>query len=156
MVHLTARTHSLAFWLLPFFSIGIFFSCPTYGQVAGATLSGTVKDPTGAIVPRTQIIVKNVATDVNTSATTNSDGFYVVPNLLPGTYDVTATASGFAKAVHSSVTLTVGAQQILNFVLTVGQVTEKIEVGSGSGAGIIQHWWRGGLQKHCRVAAQWA
>jgi len=130
MVHLTARTHSLAFWLLPFFSIGIFFSCPTYGQVAGATLSGTVKDPTGAIVPRTQIIVKNVATDVNTSATTNSDGFYVVPNLLPGTYDVTATASGFAKAVHSSVTLTVGAQQILNFVLTVGQVTEKIEVAA--------------------------
>src|SRR5215469_14260889 len=128
MFHLAAaKTDWLAF-RLALFSVSILLSCPIYGQVVGATLSGTVKDPSGAVVPQAQISIKNVATGILNAATTNSDGFYAMPNLLPGTYEVTASARGFATAVQSSITLTVGAEQVLNLVLTVVQVSEKIQV----------------------------
>jgi hypothetical protein len=118
----------LAFQLVAFLAVSIFLGCPMYGQVVGATLSGTVKDPSGAIVPHAQISIKNMATGISTAATTNSDGFYATPNLLPGTYEVAASAQGFATGVQPLVTLTVGAQQVLNFVLTVGQISQKVEV----------------------------
>jgi hypothetical protein len=118
----------LAFQLVAFLAVSIFLGYPMYGQVVGATLSGTVKDPSGAIVPQAQVLIKNVATGINTAVTSNSDGFYAAPNLLPGAYEVAASARGFATAVQPQITLTVGAQQVLNFTLTVGQVSEKIQV----------------------------
>src|SRR5690348_270012 len=90
---------------------------PVYAQVTGATLSGTVTDTSGAIVPQARISINNVATGITTSVTTDKDGFYTMPNLLPGTYETTASARGFATEVHSGVILTVGAQQVLNFTL---------------------------------------
>src|SRR6202521_2050571 len=78
-------------------------------QVAGATLSGTVTDPSGAAIADAKVIILNKATGVTRDATAGSGGFYSVPNLLPGVYDITATASGFSAAKQSDVTLTVGA-----------------------------------------------
>jgi Carboxypeptidase regulatory-like domain len=57
----------------------------TNAQVAGATLSGTVTDGSGGVVPRAQITIKNVATGISTTTLTNSEGLYSAPNLLPGT-----------------------------------------------------------------------
>ena len=94
-------------------------------QVVGATLSGTVKDQSGALLPNAQISVSNVATGVTRTLTTDAAGFYSAPNLLAGTYEVTATAPGFASAEQTGVTLTVGAQQVLNLTLKVGRTTEK-------------------------------
>jgi hypothetical protein len=103
-------------------------SGPIYPQVAGGTLSGTVTDQSGAAIPSTQISIKNIATGVARTVTTDAAGFYTAPNLLPGTYELTATASGFAAEVQTGVTMTVGAQQVLNFTLQVGRVTEKVQV----------------------------
>jgi hypothetical protein len=97
-------------------------------QVAGATLSGTVTDSTGSVVPKAQISIKNMATGVVHTLTTNEDGIYTAPNLLPGTYAVTAGATGFNTEVQPSLTLVVGAAQILNFTMKVGSIAEKIEV----------------------------
>jgi hypothetical protein len=97
-------------------------------QVAGATLSGTVVDASGATVHGARLDVKNVATVVVTSVATNSNGIYVAPNLLPGDYVVTATAKGFTTEVRTGITLTVGAEQRLNFTLAVGSVTETVQV----------------------------
>jgi Carboxypeptidase regulatory-like domain len=99
-----------------------------YAQVAGATLSGTVTDASGAVVPQAQILIKNVATGISTTAPTNADGLYSAPNLLPGNYDVTASATGFRTEVRSGISLTVGAQQVLNIALQVGQTTQEIQV----------------------------
>src|ERR1700676_1775993 len=84
-----------------------------YAQVAGATLSGTIRDQSGSTIAGAQVSIKNVATGFSSSVTTNSEGFYSAPNLLPGTYDVSASATGFATQVQSGVVLTVGAQQVL-------------------------------------------
>ena len=97
-------------------------------QVSGATLTGTVSDSSGAVIPNVQILIKNEGTHEVRSVTVDSAGFYSAPNLLPGQYDVTVTAPGFATTVQKGVTLTVGAQQLLNVKMLVGQVTQTIEV----------------------------
>jgi len=97
-------------------------------QVTGATVTGTVTDASGAVIPNAQVSVKNVATSELRDVTTNAAGFYSTPNLLPGRYEVIVTVPGFSTEVRSGVTLTVGAQQLLNITMKVGQVSEKVEV----------------------------
>jgi hypothetical protein len=99
-----------------------------YAQVVGGTLSGTVTDQSGAVIPTAKVSIKNVATGVTTSVTADAAGFYTAPNLLPGTYDVTTEAPGFSTQVQTGITLTVGTSQALNISLQVGQVTEKVQV----------------------------
>jgi hypothetical protein len=103
-------------------------STPVHAQVAGATLSGTVTDASGAAVPNAKVSIKNSATGVVRDVTTDSAGFYSAPNLLPGVYDTTVEATGFSSAVQRGLTLTVGASKSLNIALAVGQVNEKVEV----------------------------
>src|SRR5487761_747453 len=93
----------------------LFANVQIYAQVSGATLSGTVTDPSGGVIPNATLSIKNVATGIVRQATTDSSGVYAAPNLLPGTYEVTVAASGFETTVRNGVTLTVGAQQLLNF-----------------------------------------
>lgn len=97
-------------------------------QVAGATLSGLITDPNGGAVATATVSIKNVATGVVREVPTNADGFYAVPNLLPGEYEVTVKAAGFSTVVQKGITLTVGAQQALNLTLKVGQVNSTVEV----------------------------
>jgi hypothetical protein len=108
----------------------LFVSMPVYAQVAGATLQGTVTDPSGLPIPNADVSVRNAATGIIRTVRTGATGFYSVPNLAPSVYDVTVSAAGFAKLVQNSITLTVGAQQVLNFSVKVGQVTQTVEVTS--------------------------
>jgi hypothetical protein len=108
----------------------VLLSYQVYAQVAGATLSGVISDNSGAVIPNTQISIRNVATGVVREVLSNASGFYTAPNLLPGTYDVTASATGFATAVQKGITLTVGGEQTLNLTLGVGKVTESVEVSA--------------------------
>jgi hypothetical protein len=101
---------------------------PAHSQVSGATLSGTVTDTSGAVVSNAKISVKNVETGVTRDATSNNDGFFTAPNLLPGRYEVRVSATGFDTAVNKNITLTVGARQTLNQILRVGQVSQTVEV----------------------------
>jgi hypothetical protein len=108
--------------------IGVLFSAtPLRAQVAGATLSGTITDAQGGAVVGAKVSAKNAATGISTETTTNSSGAYSIVNLLPANYDVSVTAPGFRTAT-SKVTLTVGAQQSLNVGLTVGEVSQTVEV----------------------------
>jgi len=97
-------------------------------QVAGATLSGTVSDQSGAVVPQATISVKNIATGVARTSVTSAAGFYSVPNLIPGAYEITATAQGFSTAKQAGLELTVGEQKVLDFALQVGQTNQTVVV----------------------------
>ncbi len=81
---------------------GICFSAPASAQVAGGTLSGTITDPSDKLVPQAQVSIINVATGITTTVTTNTDGFYIAPNLLPGEYQVTVSAKGFPSEPRRS------------------------------------------------------
>jgi hypothetical protein len=126
---LTTKT---AAYVLTFVSLAcsLWLTAPVHAQVAGATLSGTVTDPSGAILPQATISIRNVSTDITRTTTTSSSGFYSVPNLLPGTYDVKASAQGFSTHLSTGIILTVGAQQVLDFALQVGQISQTVEVST--------------------------
>jgi outer membrane receptor protein involved in Fe transport len=125
---LSPRSRSV-FTLFSFaFAVLILFATHLRAQVAGATLSGTVNDPSGAVVPSAQVSARNTATGVARTATTDSAGFYQIPNLLPGAYEVTVTAPGFSTTVQSGIQLAVGAQQQLNIPMKIGETNQKVQV----------------------------
>src|ERR1700681_132498 len=97
--------------------LSLMISVPGRAQVSGATISGSVMDTSGAVIPQAQIDTRNVATGVVTTAMSNSDGFYSVSNILPGTYQISVSKQGFKSQVRPSVALEVGANQVLNIVL---------------------------------------
>src|SRR6266852_9765007 len=98
------KTASLALfaWILGFC---LMVSLPLHAQVAGATLSGTVMDQSGGVVPQAAISIKNIATGITRSSTTSTAGFYSAPNLLPGTYQVKTSAPGFSSVMQTGITL---------------------------------------------------
>lgn len=103
---------------------------PAKAQVAGATLSGLVTDDQGGPVANAMISVKNAGTGVVRDVTSNADGIYSAPNLLPGEYEVTVTATGFQTLTEKGITLTVGGQQSLNLVMKVGALSQTVEVNA--------------------------
>ena len=110
-------------------SLTLWLSVPLRAQVAGAIVTGAVTDAQGGAVATAKVSARNVQTNVVTETTSNVDGAYSILNLIPSDYEISATASGFSTSV-AKVTLTVGAKQEMNFSLTVGQVTQEVQVTS--------------------------
>jgi hypothetical protein len=109
-------------------AIGTLTCVRAYAQVAGATLSGVVTDASGAAIPKVTVSTKNAATGATRIVSTDGAGFYSMPNMLPGSYDITASATGFSTKVETGITLEVGALQVLDLSLQVGEVTAKVQV----------------------------
>jgi Carboxypeptidase regulatory-like domain/TonB-dependent Receptor Plug Domain/TonB dependent receptor len=103
-------------------------SIPVYSQTVGATLSGTITDESHAAIPKATVSILNEATGVATTVTTNADGIYNAPNVLPGNYQATVSADGFQRTIQNGIILTVGAQQVLDITLKVGSVSQTVEV----------------------------
>jgi hypothetical protein len=101
-----------------------------HAQVAGGNISGTVTDSSARVIGNVQIKITNVATGVTREVTTNDEGFYSAPNLLPGTYEVKFAAPGFRSEVHKNIEVTVGASVALDQTLRVGSLIETVEVQS--------------------------
>ncbi len=109
-------------------AMSLVVASPACAQVAGATLTGTVTDTSGAVVPNAQVAVTALATGVIRTVTSNGVGLYIAPNLLPGSYDVRVTATGFRAQLEKGITLTVGAQQQLDISMQVGQMNQTVVV----------------------------
>src|SRR5712675_2071135 len=122
------KRRSVGVWIFVLAIIGILGARQAYAQVSGATLTGTVKDSSGAVIPNAQVAITDVATAVTRTVTPGSSGLYTAPNLLPGTYEIHVTATGFSTQVQKGITLTVGAQQVLDFTMQVGQMSQTVEV----------------------------
>src|SRR2546426_11815607 len=80
-----------------------------FGQITSATIAGTVKDQTQAILPGVDVAVRNVDTGLSRSAVTDANGYFTIPGLPPGTYETRASLPGFGTAVDR-VTLAVGQE----------------------------------------------
>src|SRR6266852_2675844 len=97
-------------------------------QVTGGTVSGTVVDSSGRVLANARITITNTDTGISRTVTTNTDGFYTAPNLLPGSYDLTFTAPGFKTEVRKGITLTVGAAAVLDLTMQIGTTIERVQV----------------------------
>ena len=97
-------------------------------QSASATLSGTVMDEDGAVIPGVNIAVISIAQGFERNTTTNSEGIFVVPLLSPGSYTVKAEHKGFSPAEISNVILNVNDQRMIKISLKVGGVESMVNV----------------------------
>src|SRR6202790_1728109 len=113
-------------YLLPVLILGSLMAPRAFAQ--GAQISGVVTDSSGARVPGANVTIVNQDTGISRSVDTNTDGFYSVPLLQPGKYMITAKGAGFATQVGTGITLEVGAHEVLNLILQVGQMTQTVEV----------------------------
>ena len=98
------------------------------GSIDRGVIQGTVTDPQGSVIPGARVVVRNLATNVEANLTTNSDGFYLAPQLVPGKYVVHVSAPGFASVETSNVTVTGGTTTTADVELKVGATQQRIEV----------------------------
>jgi outer membrane receptor protein involved in Fe transport len=97
-------------------------------QTPTATLSGIVRDPTGAVVPQVKVTLRNTARGTLRTTSTDGEGRYSLSNVDPGTYELRAEHSGFNTEVKNGVVLTVGGASQVDLNLRVGAATEVITV----------------------------
>ena len=117
-------------WLAGFCLAVIAFSFTSLAtaQTSTAKISGVITDESGGVLPGGQVTVRNSETGVQRTFTADEKGRYIAPDLVPGPYEVTATATGFETLVRRGITLTVGQDANINLTMKVGAVTEQVSV----------------------------
>ena len=97
-------------------------------QGAGGSIVGTVSDASGAAIADASVTAKNVGTGVERVVQTSTDGLYGVPNLVPGTYEISATKNGFATAIVRGIGLLAGERREVNLIMKIGTVSQEVTV----------------------------
>ena len=132
--------HAITRWfigacMLVVVSMGVFLSHNLQAQAISGDLVGTITDSSGAAVPNATVTVTNTGTNVKSTVTTNMSGEYRVSNLLAGSYELNATATGFATSKLMDVAVQLNQTTTANVTLKVGESVIQIDV-AGAGATI--------------------
>ena len=112
-------------------------AAPLLAQVETSTaIRGIVTDPSGAAVPSARIVIRNAATNEERTTGTDASGAYSFPSIVPGVYDISATAAGFKRGeVKGRVAQVTQAAQV-DFTLQVGETSESVTV-TATGAELL-------------------
>ena len=113
---------SLSLYLFLFLAIGL-----TWASIAGS-ISGLVTDSTGAVIPGATVVATNTQTGVKTTVTTDAKGFYSLPALPVGTYDLQVSQIGFKTYTETGLVINANSALRVDATLSVGTINEKIEV----------------------------
>jgi hypothetical protein len=104
--------------------------------VSSGRLSGTVRDPSGAVIPGADVVLRNTATGTSLKTTTDASGFYAISYIPPGTYTLTVTTKGFKTYVRTGLAVTPGAVEAADATLEVGTSVQTVRV-QGSAVNLI-------------------
>jgi hypothetical protein len=110
----------------------LLFVSAAYAQTTTSTLTGAVKDASGALVPSALVRVVNEASGVAVTANTNESGLYRVIGLIPGLYRVEVEAPGFQKLVHPNLTIQISQTVQVDFTLQLGNLQETVSVAAAT------------------------
>src|SRR5256885_2102983 len=103
-----------------------------YLQTTFASITGTVTDATGSVVPNAMVTATNVETNIKTSAKSNDAGLYLIAQIKEGTYTVRGEAKGFSNYVVDNVSVVARDVRRVDIKLTVGDVATSVEVSGGA------------------------
>ena len=109
-------------------SLFLLFVSPAHAQYTTASFGGSVVDSNNAVLPQSQVSVRNVDTGFAQSATTDASGAFLFPRLPVGSYELRVERPGFSRYVRTGITLTVDQAASLTVVMQVGQVSEEVTV----------------------------
>lgn len=125
-----SRIFSTASFLAVAIAIIFSFNFSADAQEITGSISGNVRDASGAVVAGATVTITDPTKDniVVRSVTTNEDGEYSAPNLPPGVYSITVESANFKKSVNTDVKLDVGARRAVDFALEAGNVSETVTV----------------------------
>src|SRR5258708_23479103 len=107
----------------------LFFNVHAQTTTVG-TISGTVRDEKGAVVPKAEVSIQSEGTGIARTVNSDDNGFYLANSLPAGRYTVSTAPSGFKKTVAQAVDLHVAENKVVNLDLQIGQVTETVTVSS--------------------------
>ena len=124
---MTTRSWMAGLLTALFFGLGT----PVLAQVDRASLTGTIKDASQAVMPGVSVTLKHLATNATTALVTDAEGAYAAQGLQPGEYEVRAELTGFQPQTRS-LTLQVGQRARVDFTLSPGGVTEELTVAATS------------------------
>jgi len=110
------------------FAFVLGFSFVASAQIQNATFTGTVTDPSGAVIPGATVTITNVGTNLTATVDTDSGGLYRAAELPVGSYKIEVSASGFKTAVKTGLFLSAGTIARVDFSLEVGAKTEVVTV----------------------------
>src|SRR3989454_1281476 len=103
-------------------------TCLSVAQTSTATILGTVKDTSGALIPGVSITVRHTESGLTRSLVSGERGAYTVPLLPVGAYEITTTMPGFKQVVRSGINLVVGQEAVVDLTLEVGAAAETVTV----------------------------
>ncbi len=121
------RWVSLSLLVIAVSAVLVFPQASTSGSI-----SGTVKDASGGVVPGAEVVITDQATEVKRTVITDDAGFYTAPNTPVGTYSVSVSMPGFKTATITNIKVDVRSNRVANLTLEVGQVSEKVVVEGAS------------------------
>jgi hypothetical protein len=101
-------------------------------SASGSTLSGTVSDSSGKVIPGAKVTATNAATNVTSGVETDKAGLYVIPNLIPGVYQLNVQQDGFKSVLKNEVALHAEENIEINISMEVGSLAQSITVESGA------------------------
>jgi hypothetical protein len=116
---------------------GLILALTFAGNIFAQTgeVSGLIKDSSGASVPKALVRIQNTDSGTKSETVSNPDGFYALPFLKVGPYEITVEAKGFKIINQTGIRITVGASERIDFNLEVGQPTESVTVTAETGVG---------------------
>jgi hypothetical protein len=117
---------------LVFFMAILTVACPLFAQSDSATLSGTITDPSGAVISNATVLVTNTETNISQTTRSNSVGLYSFPKLAPGRYRISVKNTGFKESVRTDLILHVGDTVSENFKMEIGSSSETVSVSADS------------------------
>src|SRR2546427_10515632 len=119
------RSPSICFLLL----LAVFSALPLAAQNVSATINGTVRDSSGAVVANAAVTLVHESTGAKRTAQTNTEGYFALPSLLAGTYALSVEMPGFKKYQQREINVTAGQIRALGqIVLPLGEVAEVVTV----------------------------
>ena len=124
---LASKLNSLILVLLVLLLAG---ALAAHGQIVGGTISGTVREATGASLEGATVTVRQLETGATRELTTGADGRFYAPSVPVGAYSVLVTHDGFAQQQRNGITLTIGQSLWLDIVLGVATVQQEVEVNA--------------------------
>src|SRR5436190_15140400 len=122
------RLHVFGRFVTLIFALIVLGTCLSFAQTSTATILGTVKDASGALIPGVNITVKHTESGLARTVVSGERGGYNVPLLPVGPYEITTTMPGFKQQLRSGINLVVGQEAVVDLTLEVGAAAEQVTV----------------------------